>query len=111
MSENTNNVSRIDPLTSQQSQSSSKQDNSQSGSQGQGGSQGMASMVPSILSQVLDRLSGKDGIISFTFDNLVVDIPRMQGPGGKDMGSAKWTINGTLRIKAGAEQHHSGTTL
>ena len=30
------------------------------------------------------------------FEHLVVDIPRAKGPDGKDLGSAKWVINGKI---------------
>ena len=42
----------------------------------------------------------KEAIITYEFENLVIDIPRASGPGGKELGSAKWTINGKLIIKA-----------
>lgn len=55
-----------------------------------------------ILSQLFDRLTGKGASVTYNFDNLVIDIPRAQGPGGQDMGSAKWTINGRVVITAEA---------
>ena len=50
----------------------------------------------------LIRLTGKEAIVTYEFDNLIIDIPRASGPGGKELGSAKWTINGKLIIKAEA---------
>jgi hypothetical protein len=47
-------------------------------------------------------LTGKEAVITYEFDNLIVDIPKAAGPGGKELGSAKWTINGKLIIKAEA---------
>ena len=55
-----------------------------------------------LISALFDRLTGKEAIITYEFDNLVIDIPKAAGPGGKDLGSAKWTINGRLIIKAEA---------
>jgi hypothetical protein len=42
--------------------------------------------------------------IAYQFDNLEINIPRAQGPGGQDMGSAKWVINGKIIITT--EAHH-----
>jgi hypothetical protein len=55
-----------------------------------------------IISSLIDRLTGKEAIITYEFDNLEIDIPRASGPGGKELGSAKWIINGKLIIKAEA---------
>jgi hypothetical protein len=55
-----------------------------------------------LIGALFDRLTGKEAIITYEFDNLIVDIPRASGPGGKELGSAKWTINGKLIIKAEA---------
>jgi hypothetical protein len=55
-----------------------------------------------LISTLFDRLTGKEAVITYEFDNLIVDIPKAAGPGGKELGSAKWTINGKLIIKAEA---------
>jgi hypothetical protein len=55
-----------------------------------------------LISALFDRLTGKEAVITYEFDNLVIDIPKAAGPGGKELGSAKWTINGKLIIKAEA---------
>jgi hypothetical protein len=57
-----------------------------------------------IIGQLFDRLTGKGASVTYTFDNLVIDIPKAQGPNGQDMGSAKWTINGKIVITAEAHQ-------
>lgn len=57
-----------------------------------------------IIGQLFDRLTGKGASVTYTFDNLVVDIPRAQGPNGQDMGSAKWTVNGRVVITAEAHE-------
>ena len=55
-----------------------------------------------LISALFDRLTGKEAVVTYEFDNLVVDIPKAAGPGGKELGSAKWTINGRMIIKAEA---------
>ena len=58
-----------------------------------------------IIGQLFDRLTGKGASVTYNFENLVIDIPRAEGPGGKELGSAKWTING--RVVITAEAHRS----
>jgi hypothetical protein len=36
--------------------------------------------------------------VNYEFDNLEIDIPKATGPGGQDIWSAKWKINGTFTI-------------
>ena len=55
-----------------------------------------------LIGTLFERLTGKEAIITYEFDNLVIDIPKAVGPGGKDLGSAKWKINGKLIIKGEA---------
>jgi len=40
--------------------------------------------------------------ITYNFENLTIDLPKAQGPDGRDLGSAKWTINGRIMITAEA---------
>ena len=81
------------------SQINGSKDNSQ-GDQENGNSQN--SNWVDLIGALFDRLTGKEAIITYEFDNLIVDIPKASGPGGKELGSAKWTINGKLIIKAEA---------
>ena len=69
---------------------------------GKGGQGGQTTQWVDLLSTLFDRLTGKEAVITYEFDNLIVDIPKAAGPGGKELGSAKWTINGKLIIKAEA---------
>jgi hypothetical protein len=57
-----------------------------------------------VIGQLFDRLTGKGASVTYEFNNLVIDMPKAQGPGGRDMGSAKWTINGRIVITAEAHQ-------
>jgi hypothetical protein len=56
-----------------------------------------------LMGQLFDRLTGKGAVVSYSFKNLEVDIPRAAGPQGQTLGSAKWVINGELVIKAQAQ--------
>jgi hypothetical protein len=48
------------------------------------------------IGQVIEKLTDKNMSTTIRFEDLEVDIPRAQGPGGRDLGSAKWTINGKI---------------
>ena len=46
--------------------------------------------------QVLESLTDKNMTATMQFQNLEIDLPRAQGPEGKDLGSAKWVVNGKI---------------
>jgi hypothetical protein len=71
----------------------------------QGAMQETGSQWAELIAQLFDRLTGKGASVTYKFGNLEIDIPKAVGPGGRDMGSAKWTINGTIVITA--EAHHT----
>jgi hypothetical protein len=64
----------------------------------QGKTQQGGSQWAEIIGQLVDRMTGKGASATYDFDNLVIDIPKAQGPGGRDMGAAQWTINGKVTI-------------
>jgi hypothetical protein len=66
-----------------------------SSSTGQGQQQ-QASQWSQMIGQVLESVTGKNMSTTIDFNRLEVDIPKAQGPGGRDLGSAKWTINGRV---------------
>ncbi len=80
--------------SSQGSQGSQSSQDNQSGNSGGG----QTSKWSDTISRVLDKLIGKDLEVTYTFDNLEIDIPKAQGPNGKDLGSAKWRIDGKIII-------------
>lgn len=59
-----------------------------------------ATQWPDLLGQLFDRLTGKEAVITYSFRSLEVEIPRVAGPGGQSLGSAKWVFNGDLVIRA-----------
>jgi hypothetical protein len=46
--------------------------------------------------QVLESLTGKNMTATMEFQNLEIDLPKAQGPEGRDLGSAKWVVNGKV---------------
>jgi hypothetical protein len=57
-----------------------------------------ASAWSGIVQGLIDKLTGKDMAITYEFRNLEVDMPKATGPEGKEIGSAKWRMNGRFVI-------------
>jgi hypothetical protein len=72
--------------------------------EGQG--QQQASQWSQMIGQVLESVTGKNMSTTIDFRGLKVDIPRARGPGGRDLGSAKWTVNG--KVVWTTELHKTG---
>ena len=51
-----------------------------------------------VIKDIVDKLTGKDMEVTYHFDNLQIDMPKATGPEGKEIGSAKWKINGKFTI-------------
>jgi hypothetical protein len=49
-----------------------------------------------ISGQVLEGLTDKNMTATMDIQNMEIDVPKAQGPGGKDLGSAKWIVNGKI---------------
>ncbi|AIC16751.1 hypothetical protein [Nitrososphaera viennensis] len=68
------------------------------------GTHQMSSQWAEIIGQLFDRLKGKGASVTYTFDNLVIDMPKAQGPDGQDLGAARWTVNGKVVVTAEAHR-------
>ena len=53
-----------------------------------------ASHWSDILKEVVDKLTGKNMDVTYNFENFEIDVPKATGPDGRELGSAKWKING-----------------
>lgn len=53
-----------------------------------------ASQLPEIIKQLVGKFTGKNMEVTYDFQNLEVDVPRVTGPEGEEIASAKWKING-----------------
>lgn len=51
-----------------------------------------------VVKDIVDKLTGKDMEVTYDFENLEIDMPKATGPEGKEIGSAKWKINGKFII-------------
>jgi hypothetical protein len=86
--------------------SNNRNENEQSQEQQQQGTQQLASQWSQIVGQALESVTGRNMSTTINFQNLEIDIPRAQGPSGRDLGSAKWTVNG--KVVWTTELHKTG---
>lgn len=47
-------------------------------------------------------LTGQEAVIDYSFQDMSIDVPRTTGP---DAETARWTLNGTLRITTSDKDH------
>ncbi len=62
-----------------------------------------------VVKDIVDKLTGKDMEVTYHFDNLQIDMPKATGPEGKEIGSAKWKINGKFTIST--QLHEKSMTV
>lgn len=53
-----------------------------------------------IIEQILNKLTGKSASITYAFEDLRVEMPKAEGPDGKQMAKGNLTINGSITISA-----------
>jgi hypothetical protein len=73
----------------------------QSNSNGQKGSN-----MSEIVTKLIEKLVSKDVAVTYTFDHLQIDVPQARGPGGKELGGAKWVIDGKIVISTTSTSSH-----
>jgi hypothetical protein len=69
--------------------------------------EGNVSQWAELLTQLVDKITGKDVSITYRFDNLQINVPKATGPNGRELGSAKWNINGKVVIHSQLENKDS----
>jgi len=57
-----------------------------------------ASQWTDIMKEVVDKLTGKNMQVVYDFQDFEIDVPKATGPEGKELGSAKWKINGKFTL-------------
>ena len=60
-----------------------------------------------IAGQLIDRIVGKNMSMTYDFQQLTIDMPKAEGPGGH-IGSVQWTINGKITITCEAYEKRPG---
>ena len=76
-----------------------------SSNQGNGSSKG-GSQMTEIVEKLIEKLVSKDVAVTYTFDHLQIDVPQARGPGGKELGGAKWVIDGKIVISTTSTSSH-----
>jgi hypothetical protein len=51
-----------------------------------------------LISGIIDKLTGKDLQVTYSFENLEIEIPKAYGPDGRQLGGAKWKVDGKITI-------------
>jgi len=51
-----------------------------------------------ILKDVVDKLTGKNMEVTYNSQNFEIDIPKATGPEGKELGGAKWRLDGKFTL-------------
>lgn len=46
--------------------------------------------------QVLESLTDKNMTATMELQHIEIDVPKARGPDGRDLGSAKWIVNGKI---------------
>lgn len=70
-----------------------------------------ASNWSAIIKDLVDKLTGKDMAVTYDFDNLEVEIPKATGPGGQELGSAKWKINGRFVMSTRVQEKEKAKSI
>jgi hypothetical protein len=81
--------------------------NSQNKDQQQQQQQQKASQFSEIVTKLIEKLLDKNISVTYTFDHLEIDIPSARSPEGKELGSAKWVIDGKINISTTSSSIHS----
>lgn len=53
-----------------------------------------------IIEQILNKLTGKGASITYAFEDLRVEMPKAEGPDGKQMAKGNLRVNGSITISA-----------
>lgn len=64
---------------------------------------------PPILEQLIEKLTGKGAVVTYSFDNLKIEMPKAQGHEGCQICSGSLTVNGTIRISAKVHRKNTGS--
>jgi hypothetical protein len=84
----------------------SEHSSSEQGSSNNSGQKG--SQMTDIVEKLIEKLVSKDVAVTYTFDHLTIDVPQARGPGGKELGGAKWVVDGKIVIATTSASSHHG---
>ncbi len=60
-----------------------------------------------LMAKVIEKVIDKDVSVSYTFNHLEIDVPSAHGPGGRELGGAKWVIDGKITISTTSTHNDS----
>ncbi|TVP41317.1 hypothetical protein [Candidatus Nitrosocosmicus arcticus] len=83
---------------SELSNNSENENKNNNSDQSKNSSKERTSQWSELISGIIDKLTGKDLQVSYSFENLEVEIPKAYGPDGKQLGGAKWRVDGKITI-------------
>jgi hypothetical protein len=69
----------------------------------------MSSQLTQVIGQFVGKLVGRNMSLTYSFENLEIDVPKAQGLSGRKLGGAKWTINGKIAITTEMHDARSST--
>jgi hypothetical protein len=67
------------------------------------------SNISELVAKLIDKLISQDVSVTYTFEHLEIDVPTAHGPGGKELGGAKWVIDGKIVIST-SSTHKGGSS-
>lgn len=83
---------------SELSNNSENENKNNNSNQSKNSSKEHTSQWSEMISGIIDKLTGKDLQVTYSFENLEVEIPKAFGPDGKQLGGAKWRVDGKITI-------------
>jgi hypothetical protein len=69
----------------------------------------MSSQLTQVIGQFVGKLVGRNMSLTYSFENLEIDVPKAQGLSGRKLGGAKLTINGKIAITTEMHDARSST--
>lgn len=68
------------------------------GNSNEGQQQEKISAISEAITKLVDKMINKNVSVTYTFDKLEMEISHIRGPNERELGGAKWVINGTINI-------------
>lgn len=68
-----------------------------------------SSQLIQVIGQLVGKLVGRNTSLTYSFENLEIDVPKAQGLDGRKLDGAKWTINGKIAVTTEMHNARSST--
>ncbi|MDN5846017.1 MAG: hypothetical protein L0H53_07060 [Candidatus Nitrosocosmicus sp.] len=60
--------------------------------------QKVSEQAPSVIDQILNKLTGRHASITYTFEDFRINMPKAEGPQGSQIGGGELSIRGSIKI-------------